>query len=51
MARTHKPHLPTDRFSKRKNTRRRLRTLVEREGKSAKQHRVSERAKLRKEHR
>jgi hypothetical protein len=51
MARTHKPHLATDRFAKRKNTRRRLRTLAEREGKSVKQRRANERAWLRKEHR
>lgn len=49
MARTHKPHLPTDRFERRRNTRRRLRTREERGSKSSKQMRVNERARLRQE--
>jgi hypothetical protein len=51
MTRTHKPHLPTDRYEARANTRRKLRTRAEREGKSAKQIRGNARARLRDEYR
>jgi hypothetical protein len=51
MARTHKPHLPTDRYDARANTRRKLRTREERQGKSSKQVRANDRQRLRDEFR
>lgn len=44
-------HLATDEFLKRKNTRRRLRTMDERGGKTAKAARTGQRVALRREYR
>jgi hypothetical protein len=47
VSRTHRTHLATDKHAKRANTRRRLRALEERGGKSAKAARKGSRSALR----
>lgn len=46
MSRTHRTHLATDKHAKRANTRRKLRAIEERGGKSAKAARKGDRARL-----
>ena len=44
-------HVGEDEFAARRNTRRRLRVMADRNGKTAKQDRVNKKVQLRKEHR